>query len=105
LVGTLVKLETQIEFAAKESSTGRNHASLARRLVAHLFAVIAAKRALEEYLGRVGLIQDGGTVALYRKGMNLLEQLPAIMAAGREAEIAEMTRAYHRRVRVRVKPS
>ena len=25
-------------------------------------------------------------------------QLPAIMAAGREAEIAEMTRAYHRRV-------
>lgn len=60
LVATLVKLETQIEFAAKESSTGRDSASLARRLVAHLFAVITAKRALEEYLGRVGLIQDGG---------------------------------------------
>jgi len=98
LVGTLVKLETLIEFAEKESSAGRNTASRARRLVAHLFAVITAKRALEEYLGRIGLIQDGGTVALYREGMKLIEQVPVIITAGREAELAEMTRAYYRLV-------
>ncbi len=45
MVGTLVKLETLIEFAEKESATGRNSASRSRRLVAHLFAVITAKRA------------------------------------------------------------
>ena len=98
MVGTLVKLETLIEFAEKESAAGRNSASRARRVVAHLFAVITAKRALEEYLGRVGLVQDAGTVGLYREGMDLVEQVPRIMAAGREAEIAGMTRAYLRRV-------
>ncbi len=99
LAGTLVKLETLIEFASKESSGGRNVASLARHLVADLFAVISAKCALEEYLGRVGLIQDAGTVALYHEGMNFLDQVPAILAAGKEAEMIEMTLAYHRRVR------
>jgi len=98
MVGTLVKLETQIEFAAKESAAGRSGASVARRLVADLFAVITAKRALEEYLGRAGLIQDGGTVALYQEGMHLIEQVPAMLAAGRDAELAGMTRAYHRRL-------
>lgn len=98
MVGTLIKLETLIEFAASESAAGRNSASRARRLVAHLFEVITAKRALEEYLGRIGLIQDAETVALYHEGMNVIEQVPAIMAAGREAELAEMARAYYRQV-------
>jgi len=99
LVGSLVKLETLIEFAEKESAAGRNSASRARRLVAHLFAVITAKRALEEYLGRVGLIQDGETVALYHEGMKLIDQVPAIVAAGREAELTEMARKYNLQVR------
>ena len=97
MVGSLVKLETMIEFAAKESAAGRNVASRARRMVAHLFAVITAKRALEEYLGRVGLIQDIGTVALYREGMSLFAQVPAIIKENKDAEIAEMARAYLRR--------
>jgi uncharacterized membrane protein YccC len=97
MVGSLVKLETLIEFAAKETAAGRNVASRARRLVAHLFAVITAKRALEEYLGRVGLIQDGETVALYREGMSLFAQVPTIIKEARDAEIAEMARAYLRR--------
>ena len=98
MVGTLIKLETLIEFAAKESAAGRNTASRARRLVTHLFAVITAKRALEAYLGRVGLIQDGETEALYREGMSLFEQVPTIIKEGRDAEIAEMTRAYQLRI-------
>jgi uncharacterized membrane protein YccC len=65
MVGALVKLETVIEFAERESAAGRNSSNRARRLVAQLFAVITAKRALEEHLGRVGLVQDPGTVALY----------------------------------------
>jgi len=99
LVGSLVKLETLIEFAERESSAGRKSASRARQLVAHLFAVITAKRALEEYLGRVGLIQDSRTVALYHEGMDLLEQVPALMTSDRETELAGMTRTYDRRVR------
>jgi uncharacterized membrane protein YccC len=94
MVGTLIKLETLIEFAAKESAAGRNTASRARRLVAHLFAVITAKRALEEHLGRVGLIQDSGTVALYRGGMSLFEQVPPLIKEAGDAQIEEMTRAY-----------
>ena len=96
MVGTLIKLETLIEFAASESAAGRNVASRARRLVAHLFAVITAKRALEEYLGRVGLIQDAGTVELYRQGMSLFEQVPALLKEGRESDLAEMASAYLR---------
>ena len=99
MVGTLVKLETLIEFAEKESAAGRNSASRARRLVAHLFAVITAKRALEEYLGRAGLNQDRATAALYHEAMKLVKQVPAIMTAGREAELAEMARLYSLRVR------
>lgn len=98
MVGSLVKLETLIEFAAKESAAGRNSANRARRLVAHLFAVITAKRALEEYLGRVGLIQDSETVALYRAGMILFEQVPALIKEAKDAQIAEMARAYLRQV-------
>ena len=99
MVGTLVKLETLTEFAEKESAAGRNCASRARRLVAHLFAAITAKRALEAYLGRTGLLQDSGTVALYREGMNLFEQVPTILKEGRDTEIAGMTRAYLQRIR------
>jgi uncharacterized membrane protein YccC len=98
MVGTLIKLETLIEFAAKESSAGRNAASRARRLVAHLFAVITAKRALEEYLGRVRLKQDSGAMALYSEGMSLFEQVPALIKEARDTRIAEMARAYLRRV-------
>jgi len=67
-------------------------------LVAAHFAVITAKRALEEYLGRVGLIQDGETVALYHEGMGLVERVPGMLAAGGDAELAAMTRAYRRRL-------
>jgi uncharacterized membrane protein YccC len=98
MVGTLVKLETLIEFATKESAAARNSASRARRMVAHLFAVITAKRALEEYLGRVGLIQDSGTVALYREGMSLFEQVPTMIKESRDAELAEMARVYQRKI-------
>jgi len=98
MVGSLIKMETLIEFAASESAAGRNSASRARRLVAHLFAVITAKRALEEYLGRVGLTQDSETVALYYEGMNLIEQVPALMMEGKEAVLMRMARAYYRRV-------
>ncbi len=94
MVGSLIKLETLIEFAAKESAAGRNTASRARRLVAHLFAVITAKRALEEYLGRVGLIQDSETVAMYRGAMSLFEQVPPLIKETKDAQVAEMARAY-----------
>lgn len=98
MVGTLIKMETLIEFAASESAAGRNSASRARRLVAHLFAVITAKRALEECLNRVGLNQDGVTGTLYHEGMKLIEQVPAIMTAGKVVELGEMARAYYRQI-------
>ncbi len=99
MAGSLVKLETTIEFASDESPAGRRSAGPARSFVAHLFAVIAAKRALEEHLGRVGLVQESGTVALYNDCMELFEQFPALETSGREAEIAEMIRAFGQRVR------
>ena len=98
VVGSLVKLETLIEFAERESVTGRITASRARRLVAHLFAVITAKRALEEYLGRVGLVQDSKTLALFHDGMNLVEKVPVIITAGREADLIGLVEPYRRRV-------
>jgi uncharacterized membrane protein YccC len=96
---SLVKLETMIEFAADESPVGRRSAGPARSFVAHLFAVMSAKFALEQHLGRVGYVQEAGTVALYREGMALFDQFPALVASGREAEIATMTRAFGQEVR------
>lgn len=99
MAGSLVKLETAIEFASDESAAGRRSAMPARSFVAHLFAVITAKRALEEHLGRVGLVQEAGTVGLYRECMGLFEQFPARVTAGRDSEIAGMIRAFGQHVR------
>lgn len=88
LVADLIKLDTEIEFASAESAVIRVHAGRARSLVAHLFSAIAAKRALETHLGRVGLVQDPATVALYRESMQLLESFPALLTPAREAEFA-----------------
>ena len=67
--------------------------------MAHLFAVITAKRALEEYLGRAGLVQDSETVALYHQGMSLFEQVPALIKEGKEADLLEKARVYLRLAR------
>ncbi len=96
--GSLVKLETVIEFASDESAFGRRSAMPARSFVAHLFAVVGAKRALEEHLGRVGFVQEGGAVALYHEAMGVFEQFPAMVNAGREAEIPSMARALGQKV-------
>ncbi|HEX4139197.1 MAG TPA: FUSC family protein [Candidatus Methylacidiphilales bacterium] len=99
MAGSLVKLETVIEFASDESPAGRRSARPARSFIAHLFAVITAKRAMEEHLARVGLTQEPGTVALYKEGMALFDQFPALVTANREAEIPAMTQAFGQKVR------
>jgi uncharacterized membrane protein YccC len=99
MAGSLVKLETVIEFASDESPAGRRSAMPARGFIAHLFAVITAKRALEEHLTRVGFVQEPGTVALYKEGMALFDQFPALVTANREAEIPALVHAFGQKVR------
>jgi len=99
MAGSLVKLETVIEFASDESPAGRRSAMPARSFIAHLFAVITAKRALEEHLTRVGFTQEAGTVALYKEGMALFDQFPALVTANRESEIPALVHAFGQKVR------
>ena len=98
LLNALIRLDTDIEFGSAESSRVRIHAGLARSLVAHLFAVMTAKRGVEEHLGRVGLMQDEGTIALYQEGIKLMQETPDEMAAGRGREVAAQFLEYHRRL-------
>ena len=94
LVATLIKLDTEIEFAAAEAPSFRLHGGLARSLVAHLFAALSAKRALEEHLERMGPVQDAETAALYRQGITLFEEISAAIEASRGGEVAERLHDY-----------
>ncbi|HTR40998.1 MAG TPA: FUSC family protein [Pseudomonadales bacterium] len=94
-VASLISLDTEIEFAAVESAEFRIHAGLSRSLVAHLFAVIAEKRSLEDHLKRVGPIQDAQTIGFLNTTMKLLEGAPALIAANQWKELLELSRAQH----------
>jgi len=99
MAASLVKLETVIEFASDESPAGRRSAMPARSFIAHLFAVITAKRAMEEHLTRTGFVQEPGTIALYQDCLALFDQFPALVTANREGEIPAMVRAFGQKVR------
>jgi uncharacterized membrane protein YccC len=95
IVANLISLNTEIEFAAMESAEFRIHAGLSRSLVAHLFAVIAEKRSLEDHLKRLGPIQDAQTTGFLNTTMKLLEGAPALIAANQWEELLRVFRAQH----------
>jgi uncharacterized membrane protein YccC len=95
IVASLISLDTEIEFAAVESAEFRIHAGLSRSLVAHLFAVIAEKRSLEDHLKRLGPIQDSQTIGFLNTTTKLLEGAPALIAANQWEELLRAFRAHH----------
>ena len=95
IVANLITLDTEIEFAAMESAAFRIHAGLSRSLVAHLFAVIAEKRSLEDHLKRVGPLQDAQTTGFLDSTMKRLEGAPALIAANQWEELLRVFRAHH----------
>ena len=54
LILELIELDTVIEYASAESANFRIQANHARSLVAHLFSLISARRALDAHLARCG---------------------------------------------------
>ncbi len=54
LISELIELDTVIEYASAESANFRIQANHARGLVAHLFSLISARRALDAHLARCG---------------------------------------------------
>jgi uncharacterized membrane protein YccC len=54
LISELIELDTVIEYASAESANFRIQADHARSLVAHIFSIISARRALDAHLARCG---------------------------------------------------
>ena len=84
LVAELIDLDTQIEFAAAESAEFRIHADGARSLLAHLFGLHAAKRAMEAHIQRVGIPAMPELTAVYEMALRLLAEGPARIAEKKE---------------------
>jgi uncharacterized membrane protein YccC len=98
LIANLITLDAEIEFAAVESAAFRIHEGLSRSLVAHLFAVLAEKRSLEDHLKRVGPVQDAETIGFLNSTIQLLESIPALIAADQWQELQRLLRAHHLRI-------
>lgn len=98
LVASMVALDTEIDYASAESAEFRIHADLARSLVAHLFALVSAKRSLEDHLFRRGLTQDQTTIQIYEEAMRLLENAPTHMEEKPWAELEEKIEALRHRI-------
>jgi uncharacterized membrane protein YccC len=89
LIVELIALDTEIEFAAAEAAEFRIHADTARSLLAHLFGALSAKRSMDDRLVRTRLAPDSELGQFLQSVTGLLERGPALMHAGREAELAE----------------
>ncbi len=83
LIADLVALNTLIEYAAAESAEFRLHANQARSLLAHIFAVITARRALDAHLKRCGWPRHQGLEIFHSVIIDFLGELPGGSTRGR----------------------
>jgi uncharacterized membrane protein YccC len=89
LVGELIALDAEIEFAAAEAPEFRIHADTARSIVAHLFGAIAAKRSMDFRLGRFASLRNNDLYETLARATALFRITPELLAEKRSAELAE----------------
>src|SRR5271155_992444 len=76
LIFELIALNTLIEYAAAESATFRLQANQARSLLAHIFSLISARRALDAHLIRRGWPKHAALEIFHSVIIDFLNEMP-----------------------------
>jgi uncharacterized membrane protein YccC len=82
LIDDAIALNTLVEFAAGESGIFRLQANNARSLIAHIFGLISARRALDAHLRRHGWPEHEALQIYHGILLDLLNAMPAQLDAG-----------------------
>ena len=82
LISDLIALNTLIEYAEAESADFRLHANQARSLLAHVFGLISARRALDAHLIRRGWPPHAALEAFHSVILDFLNELPRSLDEG-----------------------
>jgi uncharacterized membrane protein YccC len=82
LIFDLIALNTLIEYAEAESGAFRLHANQARSLLAHIFSLISARRALDAHLIRCGWPQHAGLEVFHSVILDFLNEMPKRLDGG-----------------------
>jgi uncharacterized membrane protein YccC len=83
LITDVIAVNTLIEFAAAESGVFRLQSNNARSLLAHLFGMISARRALDAHLLRVGWPKHNPLIIFHGVILDFLKEMPGELDAGR----------------------
>jgi uncharacterized membrane protein YccC len=76
LIQELIALDTVIEYAAAESANFRIQQNHARGLVAHLFSVLSARRALDAHVVRRGWLNHDALQIFHEVILDFLHEMP-----------------------------
>ena len=87
LLGELIELDTVIEYATAESANFRIQGNHARSLVAHLFSLISARRALDTHLMRCGWPKNDALEIFHEVIIDFLHEMPARLDRGEVDEL------------------
>jgi uncharacterized membrane protein YccC len=87
LIVDLIALNTTIEFASAESATFRFHADQARSLLAHIFALISARRSLDSHLNRCGWPKHTALEVFHEVAIDFLNEMPRQVDRGQADEL------------------
>ncbi|MCE0497839.1 MAG: FUSC family protein [Methylacidiphilales bacterium] len=89
LIDDAISLNTLIEFAAAESGSFRIQANRARSLLAHLFSMISARRALDAHLSRCGWPRHSGLEVFHEVVIDFLNDTPEKLDLGQLDELID----------------
>jgi uncharacterized membrane protein YccC len=87
LIFELIALDTLIEFAAAESANFRLQANRARRLLAHIFSLISARRSLDAHLERCGWPRHHALEIFHEVIIEYLNEMPGLLERDRVDEL------------------
>jgi uncharacterized membrane protein YccC len=76
LIFDLIAVNTLIEYASAESDAFRLHANQARSMLAHIFGLISARRALDAHLNRCGWPRHAALEIFHSVILDFLEETP-----------------------------
>ncbi len=82
LIAEIIDLNTQIEYAAAESAWFRIEANHACSMLAHIFSVISARRALDAHLARCGWPEHNTLEIFHEVIIDFLHEMPARLDNG-----------------------
>jgi uncharacterized membrane protein YccC len=98
LIFDLIALNTLIEYAEAESGDFRLHANQARGLLAHIFGLISARRALDTHLVRCGWPKHAALEIFHSVIIDFLNEMPEQLDHGSIDELIANLDDVHRQL-------